>query len=147
MKREQEVAPVSGQPSERLLPLVSTIANGLLFGGQPGLIFLFRDCAVGKEFRGALMRALDAVRENHAVRYLSDTRKVKVIVHEDQRWADETWFPLAAAAGLKRFAAVTAGAGLGKLTVEEVFDAVHLKGFELSKFRTVADARRWLAEI
>jgi len=103
--------------------------------------------ANSQEFRSALMKVLDAVRENHAVRYLSDTRKVKVIVHEDQRWADETWFPLVAAAGLKRFAAVTARAGLGKLTVEEVFDAIHLKGFELCKFRTVAEARRWLAEI
>lgn len=78
---------------------------------------------------------------------LSDTRKIKVIVHEDQQWADETWFPLVAAAGLRRFAAVTAEAGLGKLTVEEVFDAVHLKGLEVRKFSTVAAGRKWLAEI
>jgi len=103
--------------------------------------------ANSQEFRSALMKVLEAIRETHTVRYLSDTRKVKVIVHEDQQWADETWFPLVAAAGLKRFAAVTAEAGLGKLTVEEVFDAVHLKGLEVRKFNTVAAARKWLAEI
>jgi hypothetical protein len=103
--------------------------------------------ANSQEFRGGLMKALEAIRENHAVRYLSDTRKVKVIVREDQEWADETWFPLVVAAGLKRFAGVTAEAGLGKLTVEEVFDAVHIKGFELCKFNSVAAARKWLAEI
>jgi hypothetical protein len=103
--------------------------------------------ANSQEFRSALMKVLEAIRETHAVRYLSDTRKVKVIVREDQVWADETWFPLVVAAGLKRFAAVTAEAGLGKVTVEEVFDAVHLKGLELRKFSTVPAARKWLAEI
>ena len=33
-------------------------------------------------------------REKGAVGYLSDTRKVKVIVHEDQAWANEVWIPL-----------------------------------------------------
>jgi hypothetical protein len=103
--------------------------------------------ANSQEFRSALMKVLEAVRETHAVRYLSDTRKIKVIVREDQMWSDETWFPLVAAAGLKRFAAVTTEAGLGKVTVEEVFDAVHLKGLEVRKFSTVAAARKWLAEI
>jgi hypothetical protein len=103
--------------------------------------------ANSQEFRGALMKALEAIRENHAVRYLSDTRKVKVIVREDQEWADETWFPLVAAAGLKRFAGVTAEAGLGKLTVEEVFDSVHITGLEVRKFSSLATARKWLAEI
>jgi hypothetical protein len=103
--------------------------------------------ANSQEFRSALMKVLEAIRENHAVRYVSDTRKVKVIVREDQQWADETWFPLVAAAGLKRFAGVTAEAGLGKLTVEEIFDSVHLKGLEVRKFSSVAPARKWLAEI
>jgi hypothetical protein len=103
--------------------------------------------ANSQEFRSALMKVVEAIRENHAVRYLSDTRKIKVVVREDQDWADETWFPLVVAAGLKRFAAVTAEAGLGKLTVEEVFDAVHIKGFEVRKFDSVAGARKWLAEI
>lgn len=102
--------------------------------------------ANSQEFRGTLMKALEAIRENHATRYLSDTRKVKVIVREDQVWSEETWFPLVAAAGLTRFAAVTAEAGLGKLTVEEIFDTVHLKGLEVRKFSTVAAAQAWLAE-
>ena len=33
------------------------------------------------EFRAALMRALDAIRDKGSIRYLSDTRKVKVVVH------------------------------------------------------------------
>jgi len=46
------------------------------------------------EFRAALMRALDAIKETGSSRYLSDTRKVKVVVHADQAWANEVWIPL-----------------------------------------------------
>jgi hypothetical protein len=102
--------------------------------------------ANSQEFRAGLMKGLDAIRENHATRYLSDARKIKVIVREDQEWADSIWFPLAAAAGLKRFASVIAETGLGKMTVEEVLDVVHIKGLEVAKFKTLALARKWLEE-
>jgi hypothetical protein len=69
------------------------------------------------EFRAALMRALVAIKDRRSVGYLSDTRKVRVVVHEDQAWANEVWIPLLAQAGVKRFALVTAASGLGKLTV------------------------------
>ena len=98
------------------------------------------------EFRAGLMKALDAIRERHAVRYVSDTRKIKVIVHEDQKWANETWVPLAAAAGLKRCGMVTADAGLGKITVEEVIAQVHDRGLLMHRFASVDAAMKWVAE-
>jgi hypothetical protein len=98
------------------------------------------------EFRAGLMKALDAIRERHAVRYVSDTRKVKVIVHADQEWVTETWVPLMAAAGLRRFGLVTADAGLGKLTVEEVIAEVHDRGFLMHKFDSVDAAMKWAAD-
>jgi hypothetical protein len=58
------------------------------------------------EFRAALMRALDAIKDKRAVAYLSDARKVKVIVQKDQAWANEVWVPLLVDAGVKRFALV-----------------------------------------
>jgi hypothetical protein len=63
-------------------------------------------------FRAALMRALDPIREKGAVGYLSDARKVKVIVHKDRASANEVWIPLLVAAGVKRFGLVTVGGGL-----------------------------------
>ena len=44
------------------------------------------------EFRAALMRALDAIKDHRAVVYLSDTRKVKVVVHKDQDWQTRSGF-------------------------------------------------------
>lgn len=99
------------------------------------------------EFRVALMRALDAIRDHRGVVYLSDTRKVKVVVHKDQDWVNQVWIPLLAATGVKRFALVTAGSGLGKATVEDVIERVDNKGLLMRHFDSLSAARSWLAEI
>ena len=98
------------------------------------------------EFRAALMRALEAIKDTHAIAYLSDTRNVKVIVHGDQNWVNEVWVPLLIAAGVKRFALVKAESGLGKLNVEDVINMVDNRGLQMRGFDSVQNARMWLAE-
>jgi hypothetical protein len=92
------------------------------------------------------MRALDPIREKRSVGYLSDTRKVKVIVHTDQAWANEVWIPLLVKAGVKRFALVTAASGLGKMNVEDVIHLVDNRGVLMRGFDSLVDARQWLAQ-
>jgi hypothetical protein len=107
----------------------------------------WRAFANSAEFRSGLMNGLEAIRENHATRYLTDTRKVKVIVREDQEWVNETWIPLAVADGLKRVAVVLAGAGLGRVTVEEVVNSNDPeRGLVSRTFSSVTEALKWLAE-
>jgi len=96
------------------------------------------------EFRAGLNKVLQAIREEHAIGYVSDTRKIKVIVQEDQKWATETLIPHMAAAGLKRMALVTAPSGLGKITVEEVVHMVNNKGLLLRTFDSKAAAMSWV---
>jgi hypothetical protein len=100
--------------------------------------------ATSVEFRAGLMKGLDAIKHKKAAGYVSDTRKVKVIVHKDQQWVQETWIPLAVAAGLKRLALVTGNPGLGKTTVVELVDQVDDDTF-LRSFETVDDAFKWVA--
>ena len=95
------------------------------------------------EFRAGVMKGLQAVRERQAVAYLSDTRKVKVIVREDQKWANETAAPLLAAAGLKRMAVVVADAGLGKVTVEETLRMINVQGLRIRTFNSKPEAMKW----
>ena len=90
------------------------------------------------------MIAMGAIRDRRASAYLSDTRKVKVIVHKDQAWANEVWVPLLVDAGLKRFALVTAADGLGKATVEDVIAMVDNRGLLMRGFDSIAAARKWL---
>lgn len=103
--------------------------------------------ANSSELRAALLRGIDAIRDHHARGYLSDTRKVKVIVGDDQQWIKQTWFPLAIAAGLKRIAVVTATHGLGKVTVEEVVGLADDEGLLSKAFGSVEAGWRWLAEL
>jgi hypothetical protein len=106
----------------------------------------WRAFANSAEFRAALMKALEVIRDKGAIRYLSDTRKVKVIVHADQTWANEIWIPLLVAAGIKRFALVTAAEGLGKATVEDVIKMVDNRGVLMSGFTSPDAAWKWLEE-
>jgi len=79
----------------------------------------WRAFANSTELRAGLLKGIRAIKDNKAVAYVSDARKVKVIVHADQQWIKESWLPLAIGAGLKRLAFVTAPTGLGKLSMAE----------------------------
>jgi len=93
------------------------------------------------------MKGIQAIRDNRAAAYVSDARKVRVIVHEDQKWIQEKWMPLALQAGLRRLAFVTAGTGLGRLTVQDVVVLVDHHGLESRTFSSLEDARRWVSEV
>jgi hypothetical protein len=107
---------------------------------------VWKGFANSAEFRAALMRGLQAVRDRHATGYLSDTRMIKVIVSEDQKWANETVIPAMAAAGLRRMAMVTASSGLGKITVEEIVKMVDNKPLLMRTFNSLAPALKWLSQ-
>ena len=110
------------------------------------IVSIWKGFANSAEFRAALGKGLQAIRDRHAIGYVSDTRKIKVIVHEDQKWANETLIPLLGAAGLKRLAMVTAEAGLGKVTVEEIVKMVDNKPLLMRTFDSMPAAMRWVKE-
>lgn len=101
--------------------------------------------ATSVEFRAGLMKGLQAIRENHALGYLSDTRKIKVIVRKDVIWAHETWGRLATAAGLKRLGLVRAQAGLGKMTVDEIVALVDDDALLVRAFDSLDAALKWVS--
>ena len=104
----------------------------------------WRAFANSSELRSGLLKGIRAIKEHRAAAYVSDARKVKVIVHEDQKWIKETWMPLAIQAGLKRLAFVTAPTGLGRLTIEDVAGLVDdHDGLYSRTFDSVAAARQW----
>ena len=98
------------------------------------------------ELRADLLKGIPAIRDNNAVSYVSDSRKIKVVIHSDQAWIKDTWRPLAVAAGLKRIAFVTAAKGLGKLTIEDVARLLDDDGLQSRTFDSMAAARKWVSE-
>ncbi|HSP09843.1 MAG TPA: hypothetical protein VLU92_09645 [Candidatus Dormibacteraeota bacterium] len=106
----------------------------------------WRAFANSAELRAGLLQGVKAIRDHGAAAYVSDARKVKVIVHEDQDWIRNSWLPLAMEAGLRKLAFVTAPTGLGKLTIEDVSGLVDERGLQSRTFDSLAAARHWISE-
>jgi hypothetical protein len=107
----------------------------------------WRAFANSAEFRAGLTKGIQAIRDHHATAYVSDSRKVRVIVHEDQLWIKDKWLPLALDAGLKRISFVIAETGLGRLTVQDVANLCAAHGLHSRTFPTMEAARKFVAEV
>jgi hypothetical protein len=99
--------------------------------------------ATSAEFRAALLTGVRAIRERRAIGYVSDARKAKVVLPEDEKWGREVWLPQAVAAGLKRMAIVTAPTGLAKLAFEHAATQIDSHGLSMRTFDSVASATVW----
>src|SRR6202163_2968152 len=99
--------------------------------------------ATSAEFRAALLTGVRAIRERHVVGYVSDARKAKVVLPEDEKWSREVWLPQAVAAGLKRMAIVTAPTGLAKLAYSDAAAAMDSHGLSMRIFSSVPSATTW----
>jgi len=84
-----------------------------------------------------------AIKERHVEGYVSDARKAKVVVPEDEKWGREVWLPQAVAAGLKRMAIVTAASGLAKGSFDSAATAMDAHGLSMRTFSTVEAAMVW----
>jgi hypothetical protein len=99
--------------------------------------------ATSSEFRAALLTGVRAIRQRHVVGYVSDARKAKIVLAEDEKWAREVWLPQAVAAGLRRMAIVTASAGLSKMAYDDAASAMDSHGLSMRTFDSVATAMTW----
>lgn len=112
--------------------------------GVPRMLYAeWKGYATSAETKAAMMTALRAIRERHVLAYVSDTRKAKVFLPDDDRWGKEVWLPAAVAAGLKRMAIVTAETGLGKAQLEQFAAEIDNHGLAMRKFDSVAAATTW----
>jgi hypothetical protein len=110
----------------------------------PQILFAeWKGFATSAEFRAALLKGVQAIRDHHVVGYVSDARKAKVFVAEDLQWVSEVWLPQAVSAGLKRMAMVTADEGLGKSIIEDIAKQIDSHGLAMRKFNSVASATVW----
>jgi hypothetical protein len=99
--------------------------------------------ATSAEFRSALLTGVRAIRERHIVGYVSDARRAKLVLADDEKWAREVWLPQAVDAGLKRMAIVTASAGFAKMAYDDAATAMDSRGLSMRTFDSVASATTW----
>lgn len=146
VKRERQAYTLSIKPADDVYvdkPYLSITWDSL----HQHVFSEWKGFANSEELRAGLMLGIKAISDNHAAAYVSDARRLRVIVRDDQTWIQERWMPLALQAGLRRLAFVTAGTGLGRLTVEDVVLLVDDHGLESRTFTSVTAARSWVAAI
>jgi hypothetical protein len=110
----------------------------------PQILFAeWKGFATSAEMRAALLTGVRAIRERHVVGYVSDARKAKVFLSDDEKWAMTVWLPLAVDAGLQRMAMVTAEAGLARTIFTDVAHQIDNHGLSMRTFDSVANATVW----
>jgi hypothetical protein len=97
------------------------------------------------EFRAAHNLALVAIRENQATKWLVDSRAMRVVIEEDQRWLAETWIPSIVRAGIRWTAIVQPKSEVARLNVQNVNAVARSDKEDARFFTTLEEAERWLS--
>lgn len=100
--------------------------------------------AEGEELRKAIDSTLKLLEKRGANKLLTDSREMKVIRQEDQRWVDEDWLPRARVAGLAYNALVMPKSAIAWLTVDAMVKKVPVGEVEFGYFSDIEEAKSWL---
>jgi hypothetical protein len=112
------------------------------------LVAVFDDFMKPEEFKRRCNRTLELVKETSLTKVLVDTRELKVMVQENQRWIDEVWYPDAMRAGLRYMAFIMPEDFFGKISVETSNRRVVREGvIQVHYFDVEQLARDWLKSI
>lgn len=96
----------------------------------------------GETLRSPCNKAIEIMISMRSSRLITDSREMKALRQEDQRWVDDDWRPRVRVAGLRRNAILLPKSVVAKLTVTAIvkkFDAV-----QFGYFSELDEARRWL---
>ncbi|GEO05095.1 hypothetical protein AAE02nite_27590 [Adhaeribacter aerolatus] len=109
------------------------------------LVAIFDDFMKPEEFKRRCNKTLELVKETGITKALIDTRDLKVMVQENQRWIDDVWYPEAKRVGLRHMAFIIPEDFFGKLSVETANRRVVREGvIQVHYFDEEEAARNWL---
>jgi len=98
----------------------------------------------GEELQKLLLAGTDAIKKNHACKWLSDDRNSAVLKKEDIEWAMANWFPQAVQAGWKYWAIVQPEKMIGQMNMEKVAEEYAKAGIVARFFSDPDEAMKWL---
>jgi hypothetical protein len=101
----------------------------------------------GEAFTTALNAGLEALKKNHATKWLSDDRKNPVVTKEDTEWGQTVWFPAVKAAGWKYWAIVQPEKILAKTSMDAFIKQYSELGISARMFSNPEDALKWLESV
>lgn len=99
----------------------------------------------GADFREALSKGLEALREHQATKWLSDDRlNGGQLPADDEVWATQTWFPATKAAGWLHWAVVQPAKVLAQVNVQRYITMYEELGINARMFTDADEAFTWL---
>jgi hypothetical protein len=104
----------------------------------------FRAFVHGAQFRDVLEAGLDAFKQHHATKWLSDDRGNGALKKEDAEWALTSWAPRVIAAGWKYWAVVMPEKVIGQMNMRRWLATYAEKGVTAEPFSDPVEAMRWL---
>jgi hypothetical protein len=104
----------------------------------------FRGYIEGDDLRAAALSVLKLLEMHRACKVLTDSRDLKALTQEDQRWIDVEWTQKAKSTGLAYDALVLPKSAVAKLSVNAVMKKMPAKQIEFAYFASIEEAKSWL---
>lgn len=108
------------------------------------VIMEWKGFVIGEKFRNAVDKGLELLIEKRGSKWLADLTTMGVISQQDQKWADEDWFPRAAKSGIRYMAMITPEKMISKMSVRNVINKVGDLEIETEYFGSREEAKTWL---
>ncbi len=106
----------------------------------------FKQPVGGEAFHHILNTGLKHLREQKAIKWLSDDRENAAFAPEDIEFSVADWGPRAAQAGWKFWALVVPATLAGQSSMSAIVEAFYNLGVRVSVFTEVEKAREWLVK-
>lgn len=101
--------------------------------------------ARSEEYRHGLELAVNFVSEHNIVYWLADLRSMTAILKDDEKWANEVWFPKLFTTKLEKMAILQSQDYFNQTSVQRSFTAVNGKlTFKVAWFPETQEALDWL---
>ena len=104
----------------------------------------WHDYVAGDRFRDGMLTALECIRERGARKSMGDSRPMKALPQEDQRWVGEEWTPAAIEAGVERSAVVYADSAIARMGLERFAEEMEEIPMDMMVTADVEEAREFL---
>ncbi|MCB0794211.1 MAG: STAS/SEC14 domain-containing protein [Flavobacteriales bacterium] len=99
----------------------------------------------GAVYREVLLQVLDTITLNGLHYWLSDSRQMGAILHEETQWTNEVFSPRLIRTGLRRVAVVNSTDFIHQMAAQRmVAEAPPDVPYEIAFFDTLQDAETWL---
>ncbi|HZF51667.1 MAG TPA: hypothetical protein VE093_23595 [Polyangiaceae bacterium] len=108
------------------------------------VLIRFRGFAEGEILHRPCDAVIDLLISRRSSRLISDSREMKAMTQEDQRWIDEDWRPRARIAGLRLSAVVVPKSVVAQLSLTAI--AKKLDDLQYGYFSELDEARKWLKQ-